>query len=362
MPLTNPKPSPGETKGAERRLNGLKNERVAMSEKSLVTIGDFVDFYYKVRQKGYLNLMGRFGFSRGNRVRAKWNNVEGESDFWSIPKVHNRWNSKCTGNPDMGYEEYTLQKYFEEKRGLHLLSVGCGTGSREQKYARHPAFSRIVGIDLADNQIAEARENARNLKNINYLVGDFQTALFDKESFDVILFNSSLHHFARIENLVQKKIKPLLKTNGLLIIFEYAGPSRLQWTNHQLREANRLLRELPEAFRMRRDLTGIKNTIYRPGLIRMQLNDPSEAVDSSSILPALHQHFEVVEEHQIGTDLIHIVLKDIAHNFTRQLPDTDLWLEWLFDAEDQYLAATGKSDMVFGVYRKKALLKRGIES
>lgn len=333
-----------------------------MSEKSLVTIGDFVDLYNKVRQKGYFNLISRFGFSHGDRVRAKWNNVEGESDFWSIPQVHHRWNEKCTGNAGVGYEEYTLRKYFEGRSGLSLLSVGCGTGSREQKYARNPAFSRVIGIDLAENQIAEARENARNLKNTNYLVGDFQTAIFDKESFDVILFNSSLHHFAGIENLVRKKIKPLLKTNGLLIIFEYVGPSRLQWTSQQLKEANRMLQHLPNEFRTRLNQTSIKSTIYRPGLIRMRLNDPSEAIDSSSILPALHHHLEVVEEHPIGSDLIHIVLKDIAHNFTRQLPDTDRWLQWLFDTEDQYLATTGKSDMVFGVYRKPPFLKHNTES
>ena len=63
-----------------------------------------------------------------------------------------------------------MQKYFAGRSGLSLLSVGCGSGSREQKFARHPAFSRIVGIDLAENQINEARENAIDLPNVSYLV------------------------------------------------------------------------------------------------------------------------------------------------------------------------------------------------
>lgn len=322
-----------------------------MAETSLISIGDFVDIYHKIRLKRNHILLNPLQFSGDKRVRNKWNNADGESDYWCIPDVHSRWNMKCSGDPDMGYEEYAMRKYFSGKSNLSLLSVGCGAGSREQKFARHTAFSRIVGIDLAENQIKEAQENARTLPNVSYLTGDFRTTVFD-EDFDVILFNSSLHHFDNISSLVEKQINPLLKPGGLLIIFEYAGPDRLQWTSAQLKAANRILMQLPTEFRTRWSSTKTKKHIYRPGLLRMKLNDPSEAVDSSSILPTLHRHFQVLEEHSIGTDIIHIVLKDIAHNFNRGLPGTRQWLQWLFDQEDQYLAETGSSDMVFGIYRK----------
>lgn len=322
-----------------------------MAERSIVTKGDLIDTYYKIKTRGYLNLLSRMGVSGGSRVKAKWNHVEGESDFWSIPAIHHRWNLKATGNEMVGYEQYTIEKYCSGKQNLSLLSVGCGTGSREQKFAVNPAFSRVIGIDLAENQIAEARENARNMKHINYLVGDFRTAMFDKSSFDLILFNSSLHHFSNIDQLLKKRVKPLLRADGLLVVFEYTGPRRLQWTTDQLHEANRLLGELPAQFRQLPDGLGTKQKIYRPGLFRMWLNDPSEAVDSESIIPSLHHQFEVVEEHLLGTDLLHIVLKDIAHNFNQGLPETEKWLQWLFDQEDQYLASRNKSDMVFGIYR-----------
>jgi len=47
----------------------------------------------------------------------------------------------------------------------------------------------------------------------------------------------------------------------------------------------------------------------------MFLVDPSEAVDSESILPSLHENFKVLEEKKIGGDILLILLKDIAHNF-----------------------------------------------
>ncbi len=322
-----------------------------MSERSWLSIGDFVDLVYKIRLKGYFALLNRFSLSGQARVKAKWNHVESESDFWSIAEVRQRWNVKCTGDPDLGYETYLCEKYFENRSGLSLLSVGCGAGTHEQRFAGHKAFSRIVGIDVAENQINEARENARRMSNVSYLTGDFTTALFDKESFDVILFNSSLHHFREVDKLLENRVRPLLKKDGFLIIFEYVGPDRLQWTSEQLRFANALLETIPSDFRRRWGTQTVKKRIYRPGWLRMQLIDPSEAVDSSSILPAIHKHFKTVEERKIGSDIIHILLKDIAHHFISDNPEGKLILRYLFDEEDRYMDVTGRSDYIFGLYQ-----------
>ena len=90
-----------------------------------------------------------------------------------------------------------------------------------------------------------------------------------------------------------------------------------------------------------------------PGLLRMKLVDPSEAIDSSSILPAIQKHFNVVEERKVGWDILHILLKDIAHNFLNTDDETRHLLSYLFDQEDEYLKQTGRSDAVFGVYLNK---------
>jgi hypothetical protein len=43
--------------------------------------------------------------------------------------------------------------------------------------------------------------------------------------------------------------------------------------------SDRLLRELPDAYKNQLDGKSVKKKVYRPGLIRMLLNDPSEAPD-----------------------------------------------------------------------------------
>ncbi len=321
-----------------------------------ISVGDFIDLYYKLWHKGYYNYFRKFNFSGHSRTISKWDATVSSSDFWIIPQVRKRWNEKCTGNPDLEYEDYVVAKYLINKSNLRLLSVGCGTGSRERKFAKYPVFSSVEGIDLAPQQISEAENLASkaSLNNISYHTGDFLTYSFKPESYDVILFNSSLHHFDHIDDLLQKKVLPLLKNDGQLIIFEYVGPDRLQWTKAQLNFANRLLRELPKKYKTRFNSSAVKKRIYRPGLLRMMLVDPSEAVDSSSIAPALHKHFTLLEEQKVGWDITHILLKDIAHNFLDESPETLKWLNHLFEQEDRFIGEHQTSDAIFGVYRKKS--------
>jgi ubiquinone/menaquinone biosynthesis C-methylase UbiE len=322
-------------------------------DKTLISIGDFIDLFYKIRQKGHSALSPVIRLSGKARVRSKWNTFDSSTDFWVIPEVRKRWNEKCTGHPDLEYEDYVVSKYLTGATELRMLSVGCGSGSRERKFARFANFKLIEGIDMASRQVDEARKYASELglNNIRCIVGDFKTIELQAGTYDVILFNSSLHHFDNIDNLLKNKVMPLLKKDGYLIIFEFVGPSRLQWTREQLVLANALLQELPSQYRIRFQSTALKNRIYRPGLLRMLLVDPSEAIDSESIIPSIHKHFRIMEEKKVGWDILHILLKDISHNFLGKDTDTQKWLNYLFEKEDAYLSKTGNSDAVFGVYQ-----------
>ena len=84
----------------------------------------------------------------------------------------------------------------------------------------------------------------------------------------------------------------------------------------------------------------------------MLLVDPSEAIDSDSIIPSIHEFFKIIEEKKIGWDISHLLFKDIAHNFLNKDKETKLLLSYLFEKEDEYLLMTGRSDAVFGIYQK----------
>lgn len=323
--------------------------------KTYISTGDFIDLFEKLKQKGFKEILSRLHLSDQARTVAKWNTEAASADFWIIPEVRKRWNEKCTGDPDREYEDYVVSKYLSGRQGLRMLSVGAGSGARERKFGKYPAFSSIEGIDIADKQLEEARRSAADLgmDHIKYFAADFTKYQFEQKAYDVILFNSSLHHFDNIPSILTDKVIPLLKEDAYLIIFEYVGPRRLQWTDGQLDFANALLKELPLKYKRRLQSNSIKNKIYRPGLLRMLMIDPSEAIDSESILPALHQKFKVIEEKKIGWDITHILLKDIAHNFLQDDVQTKTLLSYIFEKEDQYLASTERSDAIFGIYQNQ---------
>lgn len=318
-----------------------------------LSFGDLLDLYYKIKWKGIRFLQPFINSTAQSRTISKWNTATHGTDFWVIPEVRQRWNALSTGHPDMSYEHYVMTHYFGYSRDLRMLSVGCGTGARERTFAQYAAIDHIDAIDVAPAQIAEADVIARQegLHHIRYHLGDFTKYPFPKNAYDIILFNSSLHHFDQIDTLLQQYVAPLLQPNGYLIVFEYTGPNRLQWSDAQLAESNRLLRLLPDRLKTRWNSRTIKRRIYRPGILRMKWIDPSEAVDSSSIRPALHRHFDIVEEKNIGWDITQLLFKDIAHHFVTHDPEAKTWLAEIFNAEDAFIAKRGQSDGLFGMYR-----------
>lgn len=322
---------------------------------NLFSVGDFIDLYYKVKERGMVFVFEKLKLKTLSRTATKWNTIVPGSDWWIIPEVRRRWNEKCTGKPDVEYEDYVVNKYFKGRENLTMLSVGCGAGSRERKFAKYSQFTTIMGIDIAGNQIDKAMKLAANegFENVYYEVMDFSKHSLAEQSFDLILFNSSLHHFSKVQWLMRNKVLPLLKKDGILVILEHVGPNRLQWEQRQLLRCNQLLKDLPAQYILRADKCNYKTRVYRPGLLRMILVDPSEAADSESILPAIHDNFSILEEKQVGGNLLHLLLKDVSHNFLGTDPETLHILQRLFHSEDEFVASTGKSDMVFGIYSKK---------
>lgn len=327
------------------------------SETSFISFGDFLDVYYKVKQKGVKQLLSLFKFSNQNRVAEKWNNHQQSSDYWIIPQLQHHWNSLISGNATESYEFFVTKSYLANKSNLTLLSIGCGEGLHERQFAQSGQFSKIIGVDISPKRIETAQYLANEQKlPIEYIADDFHTMDLPIASFDVILFDSSLHHFSDIHTFLKNEIEPLMKEDGILVINEYCGPNRLQWTNAQLNYANELLQEIPKKYKILVDGTSEKRKVYRPGLLRMFLVDPSEAPDSVNLQRALHTHFSILEEKQMGCNILHILLKGIAHHFVETDAEKTALLSDLIAKEKEFVNKVGKSDSIFGVYQKKTTI------
>lgn len=324
-------------------------------ETTFISIGDFIDIYYKVKFKGAQFLVSKlFKLSYKDRVSSKWDAFTSQSDFWIIPEIKKSWNFKISGDENLQYEDYVLQKYLWNKSGLNLLAIGCGEGRHERNFLKNNVFKNVVGVDISQESINNAKKEAlKNGLDIDYFCEDFRKMDFQGEKFDVVLFDSSLHHFNNISDFLKTKVSPVLNDNGIVVAFEYCGPNRLQWRKSQLREANRILKTIPKSYKQLIDGTNTKKKVYRPGLIRMLFVDPSEAPDSENLVKALNDNFTTLEEKKLGWNILHILLKGISHNFLSDKKKAKELIRNLIREEEDFVQRSGENDAIFGVYRKK---------
>lgn len=320
--------------------------------KHYISIGDFLDVYHKFREKSFSYFLKKLKILPKSRIESKWDGYQSTSDFWLIPEIQQSWNKKISGDSEMIYEDYVFNKYLSDKNNLRMLSLGCGEGLHERNFAKHGCFSQIDAIDFSSQSIANAKKLAlENNFEINYQKGDFKKANYQKNTYDLILFSSSLHHFENVDDTLENYVKPLLSENGILVIFEYVGPNRLQWNKKQLHKSNQLLYKLPKKYKTLYNNSSIKRKVYKPGIIRMLLVDPSEAIDSEAIVPSLRK-FKILEQTNLGWNILHILLKGISHNFLNDEPETKKLIKKLLDEEDLFVERESHSDAIFGVYQK----------
>jgi len=320
----------------------------------LITFGDFSDLIYKIKTRGWVYFKSKLTFNEKSKIKSTWN-VENcnSANWWIIQEVRKRWNFLISGDESIDLQKYITNKYLKNQNNVKVLSPACGSGSKEINLAKYPNYKLIEAFDISQVLIKEANREKENkgLENIHFFVEDFYNFSFKENSYDLVLFISSLHHFNNIES-VMINIHSSLKTDGYLIIMEYVGPNRFQFDKERHRYMNKVLRtEIPDVYKKKYITNTQKRNVTRIGKLRMILSDPSEAPCSEDILPTIGKYFTKCEEKNIGGNLLAFILKDIAHNFINDDAETKMVLKKLFEIEDKYLIDK-PSDLVFGVYKK----------
>lgn len=330
---------------------------------AFISIDDFLYVAEKIRREPQfiLKIWQRvFARNKLQRVKDTYTEVEklpADKCWWDIPAIKHRWNYLVSGNPAVDHCEYISSKYLSQKSNLTALSLGSGLGTRELRWAEMNKFVRIDGYDVSDTSVRYANELAKQKgysEVLKFHVADVYSVPLASNSYDVVIGEMSLHHFSPLGTILVR-IREALRPGGYLFVDEFVGPTRFQWTKRQLAAINALLTLFPKRYKTPQNCSLCKPKVRRQGTLSMRLSDPSEAVESSKILPLLHQVFEVVETREYGGNLLPMIFTDIASHFL--IPDdrANRLLNLCFDAED-VLLATGElqSDYIVAVCQKRS--------
>lgn len=292
-----------------------------ISIRNIIHFQDLVDVYHQALRFPLRTLLSRFRWRKSSRTKAAWDKIELPGKEWAnINQIQAHISRITTGDPGREYYDYIAEKYLKAREPLTALSLGSGRGYNEIRWARYCRFQEFRGIEISPKLVTFAnRLAAKNHRpEVSFTVGNAMEALLPAGHFDAVFVQHSLHHFSYLEKVIGL-VKQCLKPGGLFIVDEYAGVNRLQWPDVQLRWANALLREMPERYRKLWNLDRVKKCVQRPGLLRMYLADPSEAVESEKIRPLLAKHFTTLELKEIGGSVLCPLFHDIGMNF----PDDD---------------------------------------
>lgn len=134
-------------------------------------------------------------------------------------KDHASIYQKYRFTPPDGLKNIIIQ-YLDKKKGEpHVLAVdlGCGTGQNSRLLAPH--FKEVVGIDISEGQLEEARA-VPGYHNITYRKGTAEELPFSDGSVDLLTAASAAHWFDQSRFLAEAN--RVLKPRGCMALLGFS--------------------------------------------------------------------------------------------------------------------------------------------
>lgn len=229
---------------------------------------------------------------------AYWSDPEHHAwdEVWlNHPLARARANRLVTGRPDL-WPIASLRAVLPDRLPFpRAASIGCGVGNLERSLVELDFVRAVVGVDYSQDALDVASQRAAASgfgARVSYRRAEARDFLAGERDLDAIFFHSSLHHFTELDGLLDL-VRRALRPHGILYLDEYVGPSRNEWSWRDVLRWNRIYWTLPRSVRRTR--------IIRPPINR---DDPTEAVESSRILPAVEAHFETVFRRDYGGNIL----------------------------------------------------------
>ena len=151
--------------------------------------------------------------------------MNSSAKFWD--KIAQRYSKQPIAD-EAAYQKklQVTQEYFQPN--MEVLEFGCGTGSTAIIHA--PYIKHIRAIDISSNmiEIAQAKADAQNIKNITFEQLSIDELTVPDSTFDVVLGLSILHLLENKEQVIAK-VHKMLKPGGIFVTSTACLGDTMKW-------------------------------------------------------------------------------------------------------------------------------------
>lgn len=221
--------------------------------------------------------------------------------YWNdFPRVREYMSENFTGHKDKLWVQ-DFKERFAKKPFEHGLFLNCGNGWVEREFIDKKIAKKATAFDYSEDLLKSAQKQ-KGKRNIHYFKADVNKLNLKGHQFDLIVNVAALHHVQYINKLCLLLAK-VLKSGGVLVSFDYIGPSRNQYSLKHWFYIKMVNRALPDFMR--------KDRLDYPHLPTMLYTDPTEAIHSDLTLQSLGRYFDIIERHDCGGGIAYMIL---THN------------------------------------------------
>ena len=162
-----------------------------------------------------------------------------------------------------------LVEIADPKAAWRVLDIGTGTGHTALAFAPH--VREVVGLDLTEDMLREARAltQERRIETVTFRIADVHSLPNDLEgTFDLVTCRRAAHHFSDINRAVAEMAR-MLRSGGLLLIDDRSVPED-DWvdeTMHQLdclHDESHVRQYRPSRWRGILEATGLSVELVEP--------------------------------------------------------------------------------------------------
>jgi len=158
-----------------------------------------------------------------------------------LQREFNRWVQEGEGEKmehhHLNITEKTI-RLMDLRPGERVLDLGCGSGWATRLLARlvsdgPEGFGQVVGLDVSDEMIRQARAASKDFENILYVWGSAQQIPWEENFFDKVLSVESFYYYPDQDRALAELFRVLAPRGRMFILINLYkdNPYSLQWVD-----------------------------------------------------------------------------------------------------------------------------------